>query len=211
MTREEILAVAKPILFNTNEEKQESEKDGMDVSDDSSENQFEQPAAVVQERNPVEEKLPGQMTKENYPEYLPDNYKQSTNGSKEDAANAGAEGQEGNGESDSADQEPIGGSEGEIPSDIPNSGDKADNVDGVSDGLGAAGDAGASGEVSRAELEDCIEKAWDSLFKAVQAMMNVRYGRHATQIAYDRSIDMAAALERLIMLRQKEVETDQNG
>lgn len=170
-------------------------------------------AAGVQspEQKDPEEQLPGQMTVEDYPEVMPEVTYEEIKEETEDAADGNKSEPDGDGGEASADQGTVGGPEGEIPSDLPDGGDKADNVDGVSDGLGTAGDAGAPGEVSRSELEASVEKAWDSLFKAVHEMINVNYGRHALQVAYDRSIDMAAALERLIMLRQKEMEADQNG
>lgn len=164
----------------------------------------EQKAAVVQPepQDPEEEQLPGQINVEDYPEILPANYKEIEEET-EDATNATSK-PEGERRPEPADQGADRDTEGESPATTEGSNNEDDNVVEISGRLGASGNAGESGEVSRSDLEDCIEKAWDGLFKAITAMMNVNYGRHATQEAYDRSIDLAAALERLLLLRQKE-------
>lgn len=172
----------------------------------------QQEAAVVQqsEQQEPEEQLPGQMNVNDYPGVVPVTYEEIKEET-ENATDGNKSAPEGDGGEDSANPGDARGIKEQVHSEIQDGSNEADDVNGVSGGLGTAEDAGTSGEVSRTELEDCIEKAWDSLFKAVHEMINVNYGRHATQNAYNRSIDMAAALERLIMLRQKEVEMGQNG
>lgn len=85
-----------------------------------------------------------------------------------------------------------------------------DNV--YTDRPGTAGDAGASREVSGEELIMQIERAWIRMSDAVNEML---WGdceeEKVTQEAYHRAIDLAAAIERLLLTHQREGKTGQNG
>lgn len=77
----------------------------------------------------------------------------------------------------------------------PSSGDDA----GTGNETPAAGVAGASGKVSRSELVDHIEKAWERLFDVVHEMFRDDcVDKDAVQRAYKKAIDMAAAIEQLM-------------
>ena len=67
-------------------------------------------------------------------------------------------------------------------------------------GLEAEGDDLASEEVSKSELVDRIESTWNELFDSVHEMMAFNcMDKDTTKKAYSRAIDMAAAIEKLMI------------
>lgn len=165
--------------------------------------QEKQPAAVVQEK-PTEEQLPGQMTVEDYPEIIPTSYEEiKEEDTMEDTKNAdgGAEYTEGGG--DPSNQGSVNGNEGAVQSDAEGCSDAADDADVVPGGLGAAGDAGTSQEISRIKNVDIID-AWDALSEAFTEVLDTDATIKEIQRAYDRAIDLAAAIEKILIARQRE-------
>lgn len=108
----------------------------------------------------------------------------------------------------------VGNTDSEASGIDRNEPESADHASGTDDGAGtpsagdeedtgneptAAGDAGASGEVSRTELVENIEIAWNKLFAAIHETMGFDcMDKNDMRSIYNRTIDMAAAIEQLM-------------
>lgn len=183
-------------------------------------------------KNQEEEQLPGQMNVEDYPEILPTSYEEIDMEDTENADGGAEEDTKGSGDGDPYNQGYVSGDEGADQSDAEGSSHAADDADVISSGLGVAGDVGASGEVSdRETLSESFKSPQDSL----QLWKNIRNARERViarledlfswapfenssdytemddlQKAYDDAISLAAALELLLIARQRE-EAKKNG
>lgn len=192
--------------------------------------EIHQPAAVVQEE-PAEEQLPGQMSVEDYPEILPTSYeeiKEENTMENTENADGGAEDTEGSGDGDLANQGYVSGDEGEDQSDAENSSDTADDADVVPSGLGASGDVGTSGKVPDEPLSEMYDEQQDYyqlwmdvrearmyLIECIDYLLRLAPGEEnpdspgsasleEVQEGYDKAIDLAAAMEKVLIARQRE-------
>lgn len=183
-------------------------------------------AAVSGERlnTPEEEQMPGQMNVEDYHEILPANYKE-INEESEDAENGTNDAKNGTDEAaggTGADgQETAGRNDEEIQSDADGSSNETADSDAVSRGLGTAGDAGASEEMPGAASGGYQQWMWTEvsakyarMCKCTDELMFFEskglVDLENLQTAYDTAVSLAAAIERVLIARQKEIAAE-NG
>ena len=161
----------------------------------------EEPAAAVEE--PVEEEqLPGQMDVNDYPEILPDGVETGV----EEANENGEAGNELAGSGDGQEYQQAGNNTGEQESD-----DSAEH----NEVNGAAEDDGCTADNEAIGQQDAEEEAWVEARNAVinlQRQFNAYFGHEkdvttsTVKCLYNKAINAAAALEKILMERERKHE-----
>lgn len=198
----------------------------------------QQPAAAVQPepQKPEEDEIPGQISVEYYPEILPVNYEEIKEGAEDAADESSEEGNgpneaengsnEAAGGTDAYNQGSVSGNEKKILSDTEVSSNKTAVVDVVSGGLRTTGNAGTSRAASDQEpldevpnktqenLEQLLDELVDAAHEVRRLIGNWIYDDwgdmdiEKVREAYESAIDWAAAVEKVLILKQCEA---QNG